>query len=162
MQYSRNLNIFYKKRKKINLIRPLIILNRFQALKICVFFAFPIRIDPTNKLVNFRRNRLRIQILPLFKVFFNPRVNVAINKAISIINCENNYFTNHLKYIEKFIKLERFNLKTLKKIEEKKWLIFLPEALQKKIYKQLLASHYKSLTFSEIDFLLGVNIYLFK
>ena len=162
MQYTYSLNIFYIKRKKINLIRPLLVLNRFQTLKICVFFIFPINIDSTNKLANFRRNRLRIQILPLFKVFFNPRVDMAINKAISIINCENNYFANHLKYIENFIKVKKFNFKTFKKIKEKKWLIFLPEALQKKIYKQLLISRFKSLTFSEINFLLRLNILLFK
>lgn len=162
MQYTYSLNIFYIKRKKINLIRPLLVLNRFQTLKICVFFIFPINIDSTNKLANFRRNRLRIQILPLFKVFFNPRVDMAINKAISIINCENNYFANHLKYIEKFIKVKKFKFKTFKKIKEKKWLIFLPEALQKKIYKQLLISRFKSLTFSEINFLLRLNILLFK
>ena len=162
MQYTYSLNIFYIKRKKINLIRPLLVLNRFQTLKICVFFIFLINIDSTNKLANFRRNRLRIQILPLFKVFFNPRVDMAINKAISIINCENNYFANHLKYIEKFIKVKKFKFKTFKKIKEKKWLIFLPEALQKKIYKQLLISRFKSLTFSEINFLLRLNILLFK
>ena len=162
MQYSRSLNIFYRKRKKINLIRPLLILNRFQTLKIGMFFIFPIHIDSTNKLVNFRRNRLRIQILPLFKVFFNPRVDIAIDKAISIIICENNYFMNHLKYIEKHIKVKKFNFKNLKRTKEKKWLIFLPEALQKKIYKQLLISRFKSLTFSEIDFLFKINILFFK
>ena len=162
MQYSHSLNIFYRKRKKINLIRPLLILNRFQTSKICAFSIFPINIDSTNKLVNFRRNRLRIQILPLFKIFFNPRVNMAIDKYISIIACENKYFTNHLKYIEKYIKVKKFKFNTLKKIKEKKWLLFLPEALQKKIYKQLLISHFKSLTFSEINFLFKVNVLLFK
>lgn len=162
MQYNHSLNIFYRKRKKINLIRPLLALNRFQALKICVFFLLPINIDSTNKSLSFRRNRLRIQILPLFKIFFNPRVDMAVNKTISIINCENNYFTNHMKHIEKLIKVKKFNFKTLKKIKEKKWLTFLPKALQKKIYKQLLTSSFKPLTFSEIDFLLKSNILMFK
>lgn len=163
MQHSsRSLNIFYIKRKKISLIRPLLALNRFQILKICVFFSLPINIDSTNKFINFRRNRLRRQILPLFKAFFNPNVDIALTRAISIINCENLYFTNHLRYIEKFLKLRKFNFKNLKKIQNKKWLIFLPKVLQKKIYKQLLISYFKSLTFDEIEFLLRVNILLFK
>ena len=162
MQYNHSLNIFYRKRKKTNLIRPLLILNRFQTLKICVFFIFPINIDSTNKLVNFRRNRLRIQILPLLKIFFNPKVDMAIDKAISIMICENNYFTNHLKYIERYIKAKKFKFKDLKRIKERKWLCFLPETLQKKIYKQLLISRFKSLTFSEINFLFKVNVLLFK
>lgn len=163
MRYSKcNLNIFFIKRKKINLIRPLLVLNRFQTLKLCVFFSLPIHIDSTNKLVNFRRNRLRHQILPLFKFFFNPRANIAINRAISTINCENSYFSNHLQSIERFIKFKSFNLKTLNKNQNKKWLIFLPKALQKKIYKKLLTSHFKSLTFSDVEFLLRINDYLFK
>ena len=163
MQYSgHNLNLFYIKRKKISLIRPLLVLSRFQILQLCVFFNLPIYIDSTNKSINFRRNRLRHQILPLFKFFFNPRVDIAIDRIISIINCENSYFANHLKYIEKFIKFKNFNLKTLKKDQNSKWLIFLPKALQKKIYKRLLISHFKSLTFSEVEFLLRINILHFK
>nr|ANG44457.1 tRNA-Ile lysidine synthase [Ostreobium sp. OS1B] len=158
----RNLNIFYIKREKTRLIRPLLVLNRFQILKISIFFRLPIYVDSTNKLVNLRRNRLRHQIIPIFKTFFNPRINIALSRVISIINCENSYFTNHLKNIEKFIKLKKFNLQTLDKIQNKKWLIFLPKALQKKFYKILLNSNFKSLTFSEIEFLLRLNILFFK
>lgn len=163
MQYkNRSVNIFYKKREKINLIRPLLFLNRFQALKVCVFFCLPIYIDSTNKLVSFRRNRLRYQIIPTFKVFFNPKINIALNRVISIVNCETAYFTNHLKNIEKFFKIKKYSLKNFKKIQNQKWLTFLPKALQKRAYKKLLASRFKSLSFSEIEFLLQINILFFK
>ena len=163
MQYkNRNLNIFYKKREKINIARPLLVLNRLQILKMCVFWRLPIYIDSTNKLTTFRRNRLRHQIFPLFKIFFNPKIDMALTRFISIINNENDYFKNHLKNIEKFVKMQGLNLKILKKIQNPKWLIFLPNALQRKFYQQLLISHFKSLTFSEIEFLLRVNILLFK
>lgn len=161
MQYN-NLNIFYTKREKIYLVRPLLAFNRFQILKMCIFFRLPIYLDFTNKLINFRRNRLRYQIIPLFKVFFNPKINASLSRFVSIINCENDYFANHLKNIEKFLKLREFNLKTLKKIYIKKWFIFLPKALQKKFYKQVLTSHFKSLAFEEIEFLLRLNILSFK
>ena len=163
MQYkSCHLNIFYRKRKKTHLIRPLLILNRFQTLKISIFLRLPIYVDPTNKLINLRRNRLRHQIIPIFKTFFNPKINIALSRVISIINCENSYFTNHLRSIEKFIKFKKFNLQTLEKMQNKKWLIFLPKALQKKFYKLLLNSNFKSLTFSEIEFLLKLKILFFK
>lgn len=163
MQYdNHNLNIFYTKREKVYLIRPLLAFNRFQILKMCIFFRSPIYLDFTNKLINFRRNRLRYQIIPLFKVFFNPKINASLSRFLSIINCENDYFTNHLKSIEKFVKLRKLNLKTLKKIHTKKWFIFLPKALQKKFYKQLLTSHFKYSTFEEIEFLLRLNILFFK
>lgn len=163
MQYnSGKLNIFYKKREKISIIRPLLVLNRLHIFKICIFWRLPIYIDFTNKLTNFRRNRLRQQIFPLFKIFFNPKIDIALTRLISIINGENDYFQNHLKNIEKFIKIKKFNKKNLKKFKNLKWLIFLPNALQRKFYKQLLIYHFKALTFSEIEFLLKVNILLFK
>lgn len=163
MQYnSRKLNLFYKKREIIIIIRPLLVLNRLQILKICNFWRLPIYIDSTNKLINFRRNRLRHQILPLFKAFFNPKIDIALTRFISIINYENDYFKNHLKNISKFIKTKQLNSKKLKKIQNLKLFTFLPSALQKKFYKQLLISHFKSLSFNEIEFLLKVNTLLFK
>lgn len=159
---SKRFNLFYKKREKIFVVRPLLILNRLQILKLCSFLRLPIYLDSTNKLTNFRRNRLRNQIFPLFKIFFNPKIDIALTKFISIINYENNYFKNHLKNINKFIKIKKFNLKDLKKIQRSKWILFLPLALQRKFYKNLLISHFKSLTFNEIEFLLAINIALFK
>ena len=151
---DQKINLFYKKREKINLIRPLLVLNRFQILKMCICCHLPIYVDSTNRLTNFRRNRLRYQILPLFKIFFNPKIDVALTKFLSIINDENQYFTNFLKNINKFIKVTN--------IQKLKWVIFLPYALQRKFYQQLLISHFKSLTFNEIEFLLKLNIFLFK
>ena len=163
MQHNNDsFNIFYRKREKISLIRPLLVVNRFQVLRISAFLRLPVYIDSTNKLINFRRSRLRYQIVPLFKIFFNPKINVALDRVIAITNCENSYFTNHLKNIEKFIKLKKFGFKTLEKTQNKKWLIFLPKALQKKLYKYLLISNFKSLTFGEIEFLLRLNILIFK
>lgn len=163
MQYnSRRVNLFYKKREKISIVRPLLALNRVQILKICIFWRLPLYIDSTNKLTNFRRNRLRHQIFPLFKFFFNPKIDMALARFISIINYENDYFKNHLKSIKKFVKTKKFNAKNLKKIQTPKWIIFLPSALQRRFYKQLLISYFKSLTFSEIEFLLKLNILLFK
>ena len=163
MQYNnRIVNIFYKRREKISVIRPLLVLNRFQILKMCIFFHLPIYIDSTNKLMNFRRNRLRYQIIPLFKIFLNPKFNTALNRFISLTNCENSYFKNHVKNIRKFIKLKKLNFKDLEKIQSKKWFLFLPKALQKKFYKQLLFSNFKSLSFSEIEYLLKISIFYFK
>jgi tRNA(Ile)-lysidine synthase TilS/MesJ len=159
---SRRLNIFYKKRGKISIARPLLALNRLQVLKICIFWRLPLYIDSTNKLTNFRRNRLRHQIFPLLKIFFNPKIDIALTRFISIINYENDYFKNHLKNIEKFFKIKKLNSTNVKKIQNPKWLVFLPNALQRKFYKQLLVCHFKSLTFSEIEFLLKLNASLFK
>lgn len=154
--------LFYKKRKKIPIARPLLIFNRVQILKICLFLRLPLYIDPTNQLTNFRRNRLRHQVFPIFRIFFNPKIDTALIRFILINNSETDYFNNHLKNIEKFLKKKTYRLKNLAKIQKPKWLIFLPYALQRKFYRQLFIYHFKSLTFSEIEFLLRINILNFK
>ena len=160
MQYNtQKFHVFYKKRKKINIIRPLIALNRLQILKICVFLRLPLYIDTTNQVTNFRRNRLRHQICPIFKIFFNPKIDMALARFISINNSENIYFNNHLKNITKFIQIKNLNCKKIKIL---KWVVLLPSALQRKFYQSLLISRFKSLTFNEIEFLLWINIRLFK
>ena len=157
-----NLNIFYKRREKISLIRPLLVFNRFQILNLCVFFRIPIYVDSTNRSINFRRNRLRRQIIPLIKVFFNPKINIILNRFISIIDCENNYFMTHLKWVEKFLKIQEPGSKTLNRIQNQKWFVFLPKVLQKKFYRKLLISRFKKLTFDEIEFLLMTNYVYFR
>lgn len=160
MQYNaQKFHVFYKKRKKINIIRPLLALNRLQILKICVFLRLPLYIDTTNQITNFRRNRLRHQICPIFKTFFNPKIDMALARFISINSSENIYFNNHLKNITKFIQIKNLNCKKIKIL---KWVVLLPYALQRKFYQSLLISRFKSLTFNEIEFLLWINIRLFK
>lgn len=160
MKYkAKKFNLFYKKRKKIHIIRPFLMLNRLHILKICIFLRLPLFIDATNQLTNFRRNRLRHQIFPLFKIFFNPKIDVALARFIEINNSETTYFNSHLKNIKKFIQMKNFNSK---KIQTLKWVIFLPKALQRKFYQSLLTSSTKSLTFNEIEFLIRLNIGVFK
>ena len=162
MEYSyQSFNIFYKRHKKVTLLRPLLILNRLQILKVCTFYRLPICIDYTNQLISFRRNRLRHQIYPTLRTFFNPNIDVALKRLLSLIKTENDYFLNHLKNIQKFIQLNNFNLKKKKNLRPK-WICFLPIALQRKFYQKLLTSNFRSLTFNEIEFLLRKNIFLLK
>ena len=153
------IRIFYRKRECIKLIRPLLSLNRLQILKICVFYNLPIYIDSTNQQVNFRRNRIRHQVYPILKIFFNPKMDFALMRLLSIINSEENYFRSHLKILEKYIKGRKI---FLNKNLGGKWIIFLPNALQRKLYQRLLISNFKSLTFDEVEFLLRLNICNFK
>lgn len=160
MKYSyQSFSIFYKTRKKVTLLRPLLILNRLQILKICTYYRLPICIDYTNQLTSFRRNRLRHQIFPILRTFFNPNIDQALKRFLSLTKTENDYFSNHLKDIQKFIQLNKFDLK---KNLKPKWICFLPIALQRKFYQKLLISSFRSLTFNEVEFLLRKNIFLCK
>lgn len=156
------INIFYKKREKIKLIRPLLNLNRFEIIKLCNFWKLPIYVDLTNKYINLKRNRLRHQILPTLKIFFNSKIQKALVHCIKTIQFENTYFKYQLKSIKKFLKTKHFTYTKIRgKSHLSKWLRYLPYALQQKVYQQFLVFHFKSLTFLEIQFFLK-NILFFK
>ena len=60
-------------RRRHQLVRPLLGLNRYDALKLCKNLHLPVYPDVTNEKLQFLRNRLRKQLLPLLRYLFNPR-----------------------------------------------------------------------------------------
>lgn len=72
--------------------RPFIDISRFYFLKFCEFWNLPIYIDSTNCSSNFRRNRLRLQLIPYLKNFFNINLLSIVNQTQEIISLENDYF----------------------------------------------------------------------
>lgn len=153
--------IFYKKIKKIQLIRPVIILSRFETFKLSQFWSLPINIDSTNKLTIFRRNRIRHQILPTLKFFFNPKMDQAFLRFINDINLDTTYFNKQVKENENFIRLHKFRFKKSKieKIKVRKFFAYLPKNLQKKIYKKTLKIYLKNITSQEINSILELKIF---
>ena len=151
------LRIFYKKPEKISLFRPLLPFNRREVTKLCIFWGLPIYCDTTNKLTCFRRNRLRQQVLPVLRLFFNPKVDTALARLISVTNSENNYFYYQIKDFKKFFKIKSFYTQLLKQNRKPIWAPYLPEDLQRKLYKEFLNSNFRRLTFNEIEFLLHLN-----
>ena len=146
---------------KKQLIRPLLKLNRLEILKLCVFWKLPISIDATNQYLIFKRNRLRHQILPILKFFFNPKVEKALLKFIEIINFENYYFRCQFYEIQRFLKTQYFSYEYLNNKFVINWISYLPFCLQQRFCKQFLLFYFQSISFFEIDFLLK-NISNFK
>ena len=60
-------------RRRHQLVRPLLGLNRYDGLKLCKSLQLPVYPDVTNEKLQFLRNRLRKQLLPLLRYLFNPR-----------------------------------------------------------------------------------------
>ena len=72
--------------------RPLIKFSRFECCKFCEFWNLPIYPDFTNLNINSCRNRLRLQLIPYLKYFFNINLNQKITQIQELINLENQYF----------------------------------------------------------------------
>nr|BBN51437.1 conserved hypothetical protein [Halimeda borneensis] len=92
--------------KPIILKRPLIQLSRFECFKFCEFWNLPIYPDITNLSFNSCRNRLRLQLIPYLKYFFNLNLNQRIKIFQELINIENQYFKS---IIQKLIFTESKN-----------------------------------------------------
>ncbi len=54
----------------IDLARPLLVFNRNETLEICKEFNLPIWIDPSNENINFTRNKIRKEILPILNSIY--------------------------------------------------------------------------------------------
>lgn len=85
--------------------RPLLPLNRFDIQKICFFCRLPFFPDKTNQKLFYSRNRIRKQVLPLFRFFFNPEIDKLLFQFSEILNDEQDYlnlitnkFYNQLEY----------------------------------------------------------------
>ena len=150
--------IFYKKQRKIKLKRPNLALNRAETFKLSLFWTLPIILDSTNQLMNFKRNKLRYQILPILKLFFNPKLEEALIKFIFELNLEKKYFSQKIKESEAFIKLYRLKYKKKNINKVKIFFTYLPLSLKKQIYKKALYSYLKNVNYYEINFLLKFNI----
>jgi hypothetical protein len=122
--------------------RPLLNLTRYEIKHICQVFNLPILPDKTNQFVFYTRNRLRKQLLPLLRIFFNPKIEkhlfqfaeLSVTEQIAI-----NYITNKIveNYKNCFSVLTPKN-KTVSLSEASKLINCLPLMSQRIVFKKLL------------------------
>ena len=79
-------NYFYN--SNFLIARPLFALTRFDIKKLCNLWELPLYPDHSNQSLNFCRNRIRNQILPSLRIFFNPQIDYTFYRFIDIMNEE--------------------------------------------------------------------------
>jgi len=80
MKEERSLN------NNLKLARPLLIFNRNETLEICKEYNLPIWIDPSNENMNFTRNKIRNEILPILNSIYkgaDTRIAAVANRLES-------------------------------------------------------------------------------
>lgn len=75
-------------------LRPLITKTRFQIKNISKNWKLPVFPDQTNEKTKYSRNRLRKQILPTLRFFFNPKIDFILSRYNEILNIEEIYIEN--------------------------------------------------------------------
>lgn len=90
-----NLKKWKKKKKKkpisIFLLRPLLEITRFDLKKLCQIWNLPVYPDITNQNFTSTRNRIRLQLLPILRFFFNPQIDTILTQFAQINLQEQNY-----------------------------------------------------------------------
>jgi tRNA(Ile)-lysidine synthase len=72
----------------IALVRPLLAVTREQTGKFCQDYSLPIWEDGTNRDRTYRRNRLRLDVLPTLREHFNPQVDATLGQTAEILAAE--------------------------------------------------------------------------
>ena len=104
--------------------------------------------------MKYQRNRIRKQILPTLRFFFNPQIDTTIYQFIEIINSEREYIdfiTDRI--VNGFPKgAKRYQKQTIVELETS-FINILPLPIRRKVIKQFLMrfAHKKNLTFFDVE-----------
>jgi tRNA(Ile)-lysidine synthase len=70
--------------ERVKLIRPMLGVTRAEVIEHCERYGLAFRTDSSNLDLNFTRNRVRRELLPLLREF-NPRVEEALSRAAELL-----------------------------------------------------------------------------
>ncbi len=142
------LSQFYK--NEYILVRPFLSLTRFDLKKICNSWKIPLFPDQSNQKLKYQRNRIRKQILPTLRFFFNPQIDTTLYQFIEIINSEQEYMDFLTARIVKEIQF--YQKQSIVELETS-FINVLPLPIRRKVIKQFLMrfAHKKNLTFFDVE-----------
>lgn len=121
---------------QIQLIRPLLTVNRRQTEEFCKTFNLPIWEDSTNQDFKYARNRIRGELIPYLQTHFNPQVVAALAQTAELLRADVDYLETTAEQLlqqawqpledTSHLRLSRGTLKTI------------PLALQRRVMRQFL------------------------
>jgi tRNA(Ile)-lysidine synthase len=76
---------------QVNLIRPLLNIARPQTSAFCEQFQLPVWQDSMNHDLTYRRNRIRLELFPILRQTFNPKVDLNLARTAEILQAETEY-----------------------------------------------------------------------
>lgn len=86
-----SLNIQRKLKQGIDILRPLITTTRENSLWTCKEFHMPVWSDTSNYNYHIKRNRMRYELMPYLKNYFNKKIEYNINYLLKVSYYENEY-----------------------------------------------------------------------
>lgn len=126
------------------LVRPLLNLSRSDTATLCNAANLPIWIDSTNQQLQYRRNRIRAQLLPYIATHFNPQIEIALSQTAELLHQDTLYLEQQAQALWQPHQPPRLNRQTLQAQ---------PIALQRRAIRQFLRHHLPqiSLNYDQIE-----------
>ena len=139
--------------KQCFIVRPILFISRFDLKKICAFWELPLYPDQTNEKLIYFRNRIRKQLLPLLRFFFNPQIDKLFLQFAEIATAEQGYLDVLSSRLQEEFQIKKTNASEL----NVSVFIFIPIAIQRRLLKQFLDQYLiKKVKFFHIENLLNV------
>ena len=144
---------YHRNTKKSFVVRPLLFITRFDLKKVCAFWKLPVYPDQTNEKLIYFRNRIRKQLLPLLRFFFNPQIDKLFLQFAEIANTEQLYLDRLASHLQ-----DEFQIKKACTFELSLSVFnFIPIAIQRRLLKQFLGQYFtKQIKFFHIEILIDV------
>lgn len=83
--------------KRDHIIRPLLTMTREEVEAYCYDNGLAFKEDATNKMEIYTRNKMRLQVLPILKKEFNPKVIQAVSQAATQLQETEDYLETQTK-----------------------------------------------------------------
>lgn len=125
----------------VTLVRPLLNFNRQETGEFCQQHSIKVWEDSSNANLKFRRNRIRLELLPYLREHFNPQVERSLSQTAEITAADTAYLQEQANKLYSQTVTETFNRLTK---GASTWevqiqpLVRAPQALQRRVIRQLL------------------------
>jgi len=132
---------------KITLVRPLLEISRQETGEFCQTLTLPVYIDSTNLQMQYRRNRIRQELIPYLAQHFNPQVESALWQTAELLQADYSFLEATARQFWQGHDLNAFCL-------DRTALQSQPLALQRRIIKQFLSYHWhphQQVDFSQVE-----------
>jgi tRNA(Ile)-lysidine synthase len=97
----------------LRLVRPLLEIPRAEVLEHCARYQLQVRHDSSNESVDFTRNRVRHELLPLLKTF-NPNVSATLLRTAAQLSEDDEYLqAEAAQWADELVEERRLNFKPL-------------------------------------------------
>jgi tRNA(Ile)-lysidine synthase len=116
--------------KRGSIIRPLLFATREEIEKYAEAKGLSFRIDSSNLKTSYRRNYIRLKILPMISENINPGIIETLNRTAQIFSELSNFIKHEVSKIVKFIAIDENPDKVLVDIQKlKNYLYFIQESV---------------------------------